>query len=368
MATPMASVLIVDDDALILELLSGMLRRAGFETTCHSRPLDALSVVERDQPDVIIADLVMPEVNGIAFLEMSITRSPASARILCTAHTDSDVVMQAVNAGQVNRIIPKPPREVELVSAVAQAADTVALRRRNEVLAETLRRQNLHLEEIVRERTEALLQGFVASLDARDSSTKTHSQRVAKYARRLAVELGIAEPELGVIERGSLLHDIGKIGVPDRILLKDGPLSADEWEKMREHPRRGWALLQGVDYLRVASSIVLQHHERWDGEGYPSRIARDGIAIGARVFQVVDAYDAITTDRPYHRAKSHDQACAEITRATGTQFDPRVVDAFLAVPVREWVQIGLAVDRAALQADPGHPVETGAFPAVTPSS
>ena len=343
----MASVLIVDDDALILEILSGMLQRAGFETTCHSSPLEALAAVERDRPDVIIADYVMPEVNGIAFLEMSIARSPWSARFLCTAHTDSDVVMQAVNAGQVNRIIPKPPREVELVSAVSQAADTVALRRRNEELAAQLRRQNLHLEEIVRERTEALLQGFVASLDARDTSTKTHSQRVARYARRLAVQLGIGEPELGVIERGSLLHDIGKIGVPDRILHKDGPLTSDEWEQMRQHPRRGWALLQGVDYLRVSSSVVLQHHERWDGAGYPMKVAGEEIALGARVFQVVDAYDAITTDRPYQRAKSHDQACSEIAQASSTQFDPAVVAAFLLVPLEDWRKIRVAVDQAA---------------------
>jgi response regulator RpfG family c-di-GMP phosphodiesterase len=343
----MASILIVDDDTLILGILSGMLQRAGFETSCHSSPLEELAAVERDRPDVIIADYIMPEVNGIAFLEMSIARSPWSARFLCTAHTDSDVVMQAVNAGQVNRIIPKPPREVELVSAVSQAADTVALRRRNEELAAQLRRQNLHLEEIVRERTEALLQGFVASLDARDTSTKTHSQRVARYARRLAVQLGIGEPDLGVIERGSLLHDIGKIGVPDRILLKDGPLTNDEWEQMRQHPRRGWALLQGVDYLRVSSSVVLQHHERWDGAGYPMKVAGEEIALGARVFQVVDAYDAITTDRPYQRAKSHDQACSEIAQASGTQFDPAVVAAFLLVPLEDWQKIRVAVDQAA---------------------
>jgi putative nucleotidyltransferase with HDIG domain len=355
----MASVLIVDDDTLILGIVSEMLRRAGFETTCHTSPLEALAAVERERPDVIIADFVMPEVNGVAFLEMSIERSPGSSRILCTAHTESEVVMQAVNAGQVNRIIAKPPREVELVSAVSQAADTAALRRRNEVLAGELRRQNLHLEEIVRERTEALLEGFVASLDARDSSTKTHSQRVARYARRVAAEMGIVEPEIGVIERGSLLHDIGKIAVPDRILLKDGPLSKDEWAQMREHPRRGWVLLQRVEYLRVASSIVLEHHERWDGTGYPSRISGEEITIGARVFQVVDAYDAITTDRPYQRAKSHEQASLEIARASGTQFDPAVVAAFLSVPEEEWRQIKIKVDEAAAQ-DQGDPFPSGA--------
>ncbi len=233
----MPSVLLVDDDQLILQVLSDMLERAGFHTTCYSRPLEALAAIEVDRPDVIIADHVMPGVNGVAFLELAVTRSPESARILCSAHTDSEVVIQAVNVGQVHRIIPKPPREVEFVSAVRQAAEVVALRRRNEELTATLRSQNLRLEEIVRERTEALLQGFVGSLDARDSGTRWHSQRVARYARRLAVQLGIVEPELSIIERGSLLHDIGKIGVPDGILLKEGPLSSEEWRQMREHPQ-----------------------------------------------------------------------------------------------------------------------------------
>jgi response regulator RpfG family c-di-GMP phosphodiesterase len=350
---PRQSVLIVDDDTLILRVVSGMLEGAGFQTHCFSSPLEALAAVEREQPDVIIADYVMPEVNGIAFLEMSIARSPGSARILCSAYTDSTVAMQAVNAGQVNRIVPKPPREVDLISAVSQAAETVLLRRRNEELAEQLRRQNLHLEEIVRQRTQALLWGFVESLDARDSSTKWHSQRVASYARRLAAGMGIGEPELSVIERGSLLHDIGKIAVPDRILLKEGPLSSEEWKLMREHPRRGWALLQGVDYLRVASDVVLQHHERWDGKGYPSRISGEEIAVGARVFQVVDAYDAITTDRPYHQALTHDQARLELERASGTQFDPAVVAAFLAVSAEEWLAIRGVVDGlAAAEGEP----------------
>ena len=343
----MPSVLLVDDDQLILRVLSDMLERAGFGVSCHSSPLEALAAVERDQPDVIVADYVMPEVNGIAFLEMSVARSPDSARILCSAHTDSEVAMQAVNVGQVHRIIPKPPREMEFVSAVRQAAETVVLRRKNEELAEALRRQNLHLEEIVRERTDALLQGFVASLDARDSGTQWHSQRVARYARRLASQVGVTEPDLTIIERGALLHDIGKIGVPDRILLKEGPLSSDEWKHMREHAQIGWALLQKVDYLRVASPIVLHHHERWDGRGYPGGISGDQIVIGARVFQVVDAYDAMTTDRPYRLRVSYDEACRDLTKGSGTQFDPAIVSAFLAVPLEEWLGISHAIDQLA---------------------
>ena len=345
----MPSVLLVDDDQLILQVLSGYLEKAGFQTTCHSQPLLALAAIEVERPDVIIADHVMPGVNGVAFLELAVTRSPESARILCSAHADSEVVIQAVNVGQVHRIIPKPPREVEFVSAVRQAAEMVALRRKNEELTEALRIQNLRLEEIVRERTEALLQGFVGSLDARDSGTRWHSQRVARYARRLAAQLGIADPEIGIIERGSLLHDIGKIGVPDGILLKEGPLSSEEWGQMREHPRLGWELLQGVDYLRVASSVVLHHHERWDGKGYPAGIPAEQISIGARIFQVVDAYDAMTTDRPYRRSTTHAQACLELARSAGTQFDPAVVKAFLAVPFEEWDRIRRLIDERARQ-------------------
>ncbi len=343
----MPSVLLVDDDQLILQLLSGYLEKAGFQTSCHSEPLRALAAIEVERPDVIIADHVMPGVNGIAFLELAVTRSPESARILCSAHVDSDVVIQAVNVGQVHRIIPKPPREVEFVWAVRQAAEVVALRRRNEELAATLRIQNLRLEEIVRERTEALLQGFVGSLDARDSGTRWHSQRVARYARSLAARLGIAEPELSIVERGSLLHDIGKIGVPDRVLLKEGSLSREEWRQMQEHPRLGWDLLQNVDYLRVASPVVLHHHERWDGTGYPSGLSGEQIVPGARVFQVVDAYDAMTTDRPYRRSTTHDQACLELMRSSGTQFDPAVVEAFLAVPFEEWDRIRRLIDERA---------------------
>ena len=337
----MASVLIVDDDALILETaVPACSSGPGSTTTCHSSPLEALSAVELERPDVIIADFVMPEMNGIAFLEMSIARSPGSARILCTGHADSDVVMQAVNAGQVNRIIEKPPREVELVSAVSQAADTVALRRRNEELAAQLRRQNLHLEEIVRERTEALLQGFVGSLDARDSGTRTHSQRVARYARRLAAPAGHrrARSRRHRARLAAPRHREDRRPRPDpaqgRAALRRG-MGSDA----RAPPARVGAPPGGGLPARGPSRVVLQHHERWDGAGYPSRVAGDAIDIGARVFQVVDAYDAITTDRPYHRARPHDEACSEIARASGTQFDPAVVAAFLLVPLEDWRQI-----------------------------
>ena len=346
------TVLIVDDDRLALTVLSDVLRAAGFEVSTHDSPLEALSAVERDKPDVIVADYVMPQMNGIAFLDLALSRSPQSARVLCTAAMDFRVALGAVNTGHVLRIVPKPVDEHELVSAVAQAAETVRLRRENERLTAELAAHAAGLEKTVRERTEALLHGFVATLDARDSGTQWHSQRVARYARRLGEHLGLVDPELTVVERGALLHDVGKIGVPDRVLLKEGPLTDEEWVEMRKHPRIGWALLQRVDYLRVASPIVLQHHERWDGGGYPDGLCGEEILLGARIFQVVDTYDAISTDRPYRRARSHGEALGELRRSAGGQLDPAMVTAFEAVSAGEWERLRREVDAAARAAAP----------------
>jgi response regulator RpfG family c-di-GMP phosphodiesterase len=203
---------------------------------------------------------------------------------------------------------------------------------------------------MVRQRTQALLEGLIAALDYRDAETQWHSRRVSLYSRRLAVALGIAEPELTVIEHGALLHDIGKIGVRDRVLLKEGPLDSAEWGEMKRHPELGWALLQRVDYLRPASQIVLQHQEKWDGTGYPGGLAGERIVIGARIFHVVDTLDAITSNRPYRRARSFAEARSEIERCAGTQFDPAVAAAFLGVNADEWERIRLDVETVAVLA------------------
>jgi putative nucleotidyltransferase with HDIG domain len=276
-------------------------------------------------------------------------------RVLCTAAEDFKVAAQAVNSGEVFRILSKPWHQQELVSTVTQAAEAARLRRENDRLTSEVHRQNaqlrdanLRLDEMVRQRTQALLEGLIAALDYRDAETQWHSRRVSLYARRLAEALGSEEPELTVIEHGALLHDIGKIGVRDGVLLKPGPLSPDEWTEMKKHPELGWALLQRVDYLRPASSIVLQHQEKWDGSGYPGSLRGEEIVVGARIFHVVDTLDAITSNRPYRKARPFEDARTEIVRCRGTQFDPRIVDAFLAVPADEWERIRLDVETVAV--------------------
>ena len=350
-------VLIVDDDELIVKALSRILDSAGFETRCHLSPDEALAEIDGYAPVVVISDYMMPSMDGITFLKHARARCPGAVRILCTAAEDFRVALQAVNGGEVFRIVSKPWHQQELVATVHQAAEAARLRRENERLTAEVQRQNGQLREInstlehmVQARTQALLEGLIAALDYRDAETQWHSRRVSLYARRLATQLGLSEPELTVIEHGALLHDIGKIGVRDRVLLKPGPLTSEEWTEMKRHPELGWALLQRVDYLRPASAIVLQHQEKWDGSGYPSSLRGEDIVIGARIFHVVDTLDAITSDRPYRKAKPFEHARAEIVRCGGTQFDPAIVEAFLAVAPEEWERIRLDVETVAVLA------------------
>src|SRR5512133_471751 len=226
-ASPADRVVIVDDDELILKALARILESAGFESRGYLSPEDALQAIERDAPVVVISDYMMPSMDGITFLKLARARFPGAVRILCTAAEDFRVALQAVNSGEVFRIVSKPWHQQELLGTVNQAAEAARLRRENERLTaevqrknDQLREINLRLEEMVRARTQALLEGLIAALDYRDAETQWHSRRVSLYARRLAQQLEIQDPdELTVIEHGALLHDIGKIGVRDRVLL-----------------------------------------------------------------------------------------------------------------------------------------------------
>lgn len=184
------------------------------------------------------------------------------------------------------------------------------------------------------------LLALAEALDVREHNTGVHSQRVADYTLRLAREMGIRDKDtLDVFWRGALLHDVGKIGIPDEVLLKPGPLSQEEWVVMRNHPDVGARMLCKIEFLRGPSEIVLSHHERYDGEGYPRKLKGARIPLGARLFAVIDVYDALTTDRAYHTARSHTDALARLREESGTHFDSAVVAAFATIPFEELREI-----------------------------
>jgi putative nucleotidyltransferase with HDIG domain len=210
-----------------------------------------------------------------------------------------------------------------------------------------------HLEELVEQRTAELdqalnsledayrstLKALTAALETRDLETHGHSERVVSYSMRLGREYGLDNERLKSLEFGSLLHDIGKIGVPDLILRKPAKLTSEEWVLMREHPVHGQQILRGIKFLEGAARVVAQHHEKWDGSGYPLGLSADDIDICARIFSVADAFDAITSDRVYRKGKPYEAAAQELDEWAGKQFDPKVVETFHRVPPEDWQEL-----------------------------
>ncbi len=199
--------------------------------------------------------------------------------------------------------------------------------------------ENARLYQELQASYDLTLNALTAALDLRDRETEGHSRRVVEYTVRLAHEIGLDDESIGHIRRGALLHDVGKIGVPDRVLLKPGPLDADERKEIEKHPQNGYETLLGIAYLEEAIQIVLAHHEKWNGAGYPLGLKEDATPLGARLFAVADVYDALTSDRPYRKAKPYEAARQIIVEDSGKHFDPQVVAAFLVVPQEEWQAI-----------------------------
>jgi putative nucleotidyltransferase with HDIG domain len=345
-------ILVVDDDEHITEVVAKLAKAMGFDVVAFTDPVEA---AKETRFDLVVTDFMMPHLSGIELLRALRETNPEAVRILITAASDFKVAMQAVNDGEVFRLLGKPWHVSELRSAITQAIDYFRLVQENKRLARELGQRNQQLtslnrtlEEQVVERTTGLLEGMVRALDYRDTETQWHSWRVAKFTRRICEEVGIETEALVTIEQGALLHDIGKIGVRDSILLKPGPLSPEEWVEMRRHPEFGWRMLANIPYLQEAAKIVYQHQERWDGRGYPQGLSGEQIVIGARVFAIADSLDAIVSDRPYRRGSPLEVALREISRLGGTQFDPRLVELFLKIPSTEWVRIRHEIEARAV--------------------
>jgi response regulator RpfG family c-di-GMP phosphodiesterase len=340
-------VLYVDDEPSLCRAFARMFgsdQQVSVATTTSA--VEAATMIEQQPFDVIVSDLRMPSMDGIELLTAAREKRPDARRLLVSGFADLDTALNAINRVGVDRLLTKPWNTFELMGAVRSAAEHAVLLRENSRMTEALRKKaeelfslNQQLDLLVEERTGNLLNGLVSALDLRDSETQWHSRRVGRYARRLAEDVGVAGRELEDIERGAMLHDIGKIGVRDAVLLKPGPLSDEEWVEMRRHPALGYEILNGIAFLDRARLVPLHHQERFDGTGYPTGLKGEEICIGARIFAVVDTYDAITSNRPYRKARTYDVARTEIEAWAGRQFDPKIVQAWLDIPSTEWFRI-----------------------------
>ena len=342
-------VLLVDDDAGLRELLRTTFEGFEVEVAEAANSVEAVECIREAAPDVIVLDVVMPGLDGVAFCR-ELKGDPETREIAVVLLTGSDGgSLVGANHG-ADAYLRKPFSPLELLSVAERLAGQrygVPLRPPRAVsdpeeqlllyardlrhVLEVERAQRTLLQKAYRDTVSAL----ATALETKDIGTGAHSQRVQRYALELARAI---EPELAEdpsLEYGFLLHDVGKIGVPDRVLRKRGPLTSAEWRLMQTHTIVGEQMLGDVAFLHGEGlKVVRSHHERWDGRGYPDRLAGEEIPLGARIFALADALDAITSDRPYRRARAWAAAADELVVGAGLQFDPRVVDAFRASETR----------------------------------
>jgi response regulator RpfG family c-di-GMP phosphodiesterase len=332
-------VLIVEDDAKVRGALREVFIADGYECRVAGNGREGLDAFRREQPPLTLTDIKMPVMDGLEFLKRARAVDGDAAIIVITGVGDMKTAIESLKCGAYDFIV-KPVNIDEVLIAAERALE------RRQLLMER-REYHTMLERRVSEATRdlaaalnelentylATLEALGSALDTRDVGTQAHSRRVVSYSRTLARAYGLPENELRDLEHGVLLHDIGKIGIPDGILLKPGPLGPEEWKIMRTHPTMGRRLVERIPFLRGAVPIVYHHHERWDGTGYPLGLRGEMIPLGARIFAVADAFDAMTFDRPYSVAISFEAARQEIERCAGAHFDPTVVETFLKIPL-----------------------------------
>lgn len=339
------SVVLVDDDASVRDVISVLLQEEGYPSSCFEDADRALEHLEKNEVHLVISDMKMPGHDGLWLLDQIRRRHPDTAVILLTGYGDTESAVECLRRGATDYLL-KPPRVTDLIRAIERALSKrridVARKRYQQRLERSVREKTAELSIALRS-TEAAYQNtllaLVAALDAREHETSDHSQRVVRVTVAIAKRMGVQEPELSEIARGALLHDIGKIGVPDAILLKPGKLTPDEWIEMRRHPQVGFDIIQSIPFLATPAEIVLSHQERWDGGGYPRGLKGEAIHLGARIFAIADTLDAMTSDRPYRKGTSLASAREEIRRCGGTQFDPACVEAFVTLTDDELTEL-----------------------------
>lgn len=336
-------VLIVHDDPQVRITTAALLEKEKYRPIIAFNHLDAVARLEKEAPyDLVLLDIAKDGVDGTDIFEKVRAISPDTPVIVMTGLRDVNAVITAMRKRAYDYLLdPFEPSQV--ISAVRPAIEQRRLAKQS-----ALDRENL--EKLVTARTDLLraaisdleqayditLEALGDALDLKDAETEGHSRRVTAYTIALARAMGLKGETIRVVSRGAFLHDIGKMAIPDAILLKPGKLDRQEQAMMREHCLRGYLILKKIPFLQDAAQIVYSHQEHFDGSGYPRGLKGEEIILGARIFAIADTLDAITSDRPYRRADTFEAARKEILRCSGTQFDPEVVKIYESLPNRLW--------------------------------
>lgn len=335
-----ARIAIVDDEAANVELLVRILELDGYSNIwAFTDPLEFLEACRVMPPDLVLLDLRMPELTGFEVLEQlkgAIDDFDYRPAMVITSDDDRETKQKALSSG-ARDFLAKPVSPVEVRLRVGNLLHTrflqLELQKYAERLEDRVRARTAQLEEARIE----ILERLALAAEYRDDATGEHTRRVGNQSAKLAEALGLSPDEVEDIRRAAPLHDVGKIAMPDSILLKEGPLTDAEMETVREHPSVGAKILSGsrVPMLLVAEEIAMNHHECWDGGGYPSGLKGEEIPLSARIVSIVDVYDSLTHVRVYKHAWTAKEALDEIEKLTGTKFDPRVAEAFLQIHGRK---------------------------------
>lgn len=331
-----ATIAVLDDEQANVDLLLRILELNGYTNVRgYTDPLEFLDGCRNLPPDLALLDVRMPEMNGFQVLErLKVELDDFVYRpvMFITSDDDRDTKQKALSSG-ARDFLSKPVSPAEVRLRVGNLLHTrflqMELRRHADRLEERVRARTAQLEEARIE----ILERLALAAEYRDDATGEHTRRVGRESAALGRALGMSLDEVDDIRRAAPLHDVGKIALPDRILLKEGPLTEEEMEEVKEHPTVGARILSGsrVPMLLLAEDIALSHHESWDGTGYPQGLKGEEIPLCARIVAVVDVFDSLTHERPYKRAWTEEEALDEIELLAGTKFDPRVVEAFLGL-------------------------------------
>ena len=307
------TILLVEDSDVLRQGLKSLLEQENYQVLTGENGKEALEKMELKTPDLILADILMPEMDGYALFEAVRTRPEwiTIPFIFLTARRERKHILAGKRLGAEDYLL-KPISPEDLLTAIR---------------ARLGRSQQLLLAQL-HESYEASLIMLANAIEVRDPYTRGHVERVMNYAQTIAEYLGWSSTEINNLRFGSILHDVGKINIHENILKKTGTLSEEEWVEMRKHPEMGAELVQGIHYLVPAVPVILYHHERWNGSGYPFGLKENDIPLSARIVAIADSFDAMTTKRPYRDELTPEQACNEVISGSGIQYDPLMVEAF----------------------------------------